>query len=107
MAIAAVRRYCEARIPPEHLDEVRVEFAVRGRSVSIYECRAPWDDDFGPEWTRRRVAQLRYDRGDGRWRLHWSDRNGRWHPYDMSEPTAHVRELLTEIDADPTGIFWG
>ena len=51
MAIAAVRRYCEARVPPEHLDEVRVEFAVRGRSVSIYECRAPWDDDFGPEWT--------------------------------------------------------
>ena len=27
-------------------------------------------------------------------------------PDDMSEPTAHVHELLTEIDADPTGIFW-
>jgi hypothetical protein len=36
-----------------------------------------------------------------------ADRNSRWHRYDMAEPTEQLDELLTEIDQDPTGIFWG
>jgi hypothetical protein len=80
---------------------------VRGKSVTILECRPPWRPDFGPDWTRHPVGQLRYDSGDHQWRLHWSDRNGRWHYYDMSEPTANMHELLAEIEDDPTCIFWG
>lgn len=39
--------------------------------------------------------------------LYWRDRNLKFHRYDLIEPTANVTELLTEIDRDPTGIFWG
>lgn len=35
-----------------------------------------------------------------------ADRNSRWHQYDLIEPGT-VAELLTEIEQDPTGIFWG
>ncbi|MGZ4307109.1 MAG: DUF3024 domain-containing protein, partial [Solirubrobacteraceae bacterium] len=31
----------------------------------------------------------------------------RWHFYDEVEPTPRLDELLSEIAADPTGIFWG
>ena len=106
-ALAAIRRYCNNRVPPQHRDEVRVECDARGKNVTIYECRPPRRPDLGPEWSRLPVAQLRYDPDDHYWRLYWPDRNGRWHPYDMREPTAQVAELLGEIDADPTGIFWG
>jgi hypothetical protein len=106
-ALAAIRRYCNNRVPPQHRDEIRVEYDVRGKSVTIYECRPPWHPDLGPTWLRQRIAQLRYNPDDHYWRLYWPNRNGRWHPYDMREPTAQVAELLGEIDADPTGIFWG
>jgi hypothetical protein len=29
------------------------------------------------------------------------------HPYDGVSSAASVDSLLAEIDADPTGIFWG
>jgi hypothetical protein len=92
---------------PQHRDELRVEFDVRGKNVTIYECRPPWRPDFGPSWTRQPVAQLRYQPDDQKWRLYCADRNSRWHSYSRTQPTTHVGELLTEIDKDPTGIFWG
>jgi hypothetical protein len=43
------------------------------------------------------------DAGEGRavpfddatklWSLYWSDRNGRWHPYEDVEPSANVGDL--------------
>jgi hypothetical protein len=33
------------------------------------------------------------------------DRDRRWHPYDFIE-RGSIAELLAEIEADPTGIFW-
>jgi Protein of unknown function (DUF3024) len=55
-----------------------------------------------------RAAALRPARaGRGRWRLYWADRNTRWHLMDDVAPAATPGPLLTELDADPTGIFWG
>src|SRR6266511_5341653 len=61
--VARVRRYCQRRVPPHARDQVRLETVVRGSAITIIERRAPWRDDFGPEWSRLKVAQLRYDPG--------------------------------------------
>jgi hypothetical protein len=61
----------------------------------------------GTEWTSLKVAQLRHDASIGQWALYCSDGNGRWWPYEDVGPSASVDPLLAEIDADPTGIFWG
>jgi hypothetical protein len=53
------------------------------------------------------VARLRYTAKSGVWTLYWNDRNGRWHRYDLIEPTPDIRVLLDEVDRDPTCIFWG
>jgi hypothetical protein len=105
--LSAVHEYCANRIPPEHQNEVRVEYSQHGTNLTIHECRPPWRPDLGPEWTRQPVAQLRYTAGNGLWTLYCADRNGRWHPYHQSKPTNRVTELLDEITDDPTGIFWG
>jgi hypothetical protein len=39
--------------------------------------------------------------------LYWRDCNQRFHLYDLLTPSSRVDELLTEIDRDPTCIFWG
>lgn len=100
-----IRRFCAAASPAEFADKLRVEHSVRGKSVTIVECRPPWDgaDD---EWTRALFAQLRYSPETHLWSLYWADRNGRWHPYDLLEP-GPVESLLAEIDEDPTCIFKG
>ena len=103
--LARIRKYCEGRVPHRLRDEVRVEADVRGKSVTILDCRPPWHPNL-TDWSRVRVAQLRYDPSDRRWTLYWADRNSRWHLYDLIDPGT-VDELLAEIDQDPTCIFWG
>ena len=49
---------------------------------------------------------MRYTIKHGVWTLYWSERNGRWHLYDLVDPIDDVRVLLDELDRDPTGIFW-
>ena len=96
------------KIPPHAQDEVRIEFHTDARSVTILECRPPWDPDrAGPEWMRSPVARLRYNRSRREWALYWPDQNSRFHVYEFAPPTADVDALLEEIDRDPTSIFWG
>ena len=107
-ALAAVDVFCESRVPEEHRAEVRLECSRRGNSITIVERRPPWNPELiGPDWTSMKVAQLRYDASLGLWSLYCCDRNERWWPYDNIGPSASVDPLLAEIDADPTGIFWG
>lgn len=105
--LARIQRYCEAESPPQFRDELRVEHHRRGKSVTLCETRPPWDGREG-EWTHLNIAQLRYRPDSADWSLHWSDRNSRWHPYDMGNAQfGSVASLLSEIDADPTCIFRG
>jgi Protein of unknown function (DUF3024) len=103
--LARIRRFCEDRTPPEFRDEMRVEADVRGRSVTILDCRPPWMPEL-VEWSRQPLAQLRYDVESSLWTLYWADRNSRWHRYDDLDP-GPVGDLLDEIAEDPTCIFWG
>lgn len=103
--IRRIRNYCAGKVPSRLADRIRIEFDVRGKSVTIRECRPPWRAEVGSEWTRKKVAQLRYDETAGSWRLYASDRNGRWMKYPACPGRA--AQLLDEIESDPTGIFWG
>ncbi len=104
--VAKIRKYCASRVPSEFHDQIRVEATIRGRSVTIVECRPPWREDLGPEWSRHGVAQMRYDVDTNLWTLYWADRNSRWHVFDPIDP-AKVGEILDEIELDRTCIFWG
>jgi hypothetical protein len=103
--ITRVRRHCQRRVPPHARDQVRLETVVRGSTITIIERRVPWRHDFGPEWSRLKIAQLRYHYGS--WTLHWANRNGRWLPYSDLAPSPRLDDLLTEIDRDPASAFWG
>ncbi len=108
--VARVRRWIDARndgLPERAQGEIRYELDLDARSATIMECRPPWSEDFGPEWTRFPIARLRYTQARHEWAVYWRDRNPAFHLYDFIEPTSDVEALLAEIDADPTGIFWG
>ena len=103
--VAKIRKYCRGRVPSRLRHQVRVEANVRGNSVTIFDCRPPWQPNL-TEWSKVRVAQLRYSANTHHWSLYWADRNGRWLPYDDLAPSP-IDQVLNEIEADPTCIFWG
>jgi hypothetical protein len=105
--VAAVRAYCEQAVPPHALHQVRMETVLTRGAVTIVERRAPWREDFGPEWSTAGIARLRYTAARDQWTLYWRDRNARWHRYHRIEPSRDITTLLQEIDSDPTCIFWG
>jgi hypothetical protein len=86
-------------------DHARRPGITTGNSVTIFDCRPPWHPNL-TEWSKVRVAQLRYSASTCQWSLYWADRNGRWHPYDDLD-SGPVDKVLNEIEADPTCIFWG
>jgi hypothetical protein len=106
-ALREVEAFCAHRVPAQHGEEIRLEFSLRGNAITIIECRPPWRPDFGPDWSSLKIAQLRYRPETALWSLYWRNRNERWFPYPDIEPSRDVAQLLAEIDADPTGIFWG
>ncbi len=102
-----VRGWAARRIPVEHRDEIRIEVDETPRGLTIFECRPPWNDLIGSDWTRMPIARLSFVKKRNEWTLYWADRNGRFQRYWDHEPSQQVGELLTEIDVDPTCIFWG
>lgn len=106
-AIALVATYCATKIPSEHDDKIRLEYKVRGNTITIYERRPPWREDFGPEWTSMRICSMQWDPVTRLWTLYARDRNDRRLDYPYLDPAPSVKPLLVELDDDPTCIFWG
>jgi Protein of unknown function (DUF3024) len=67
----------------------------------------PWREDFGPDWTRKRVCTFDWDATTRLWALYARDRNGRRLEYPFIEPVRDLALLIRELDKDPTCIFWG
>ena len=108
--LARVQRWVDTRnqeLPEEVRDKVRYELDVTNRTLTIIECRPPWRPEDDPDWTRTPIGRLRYTKYLREWSLYWSDRNLKFHRYDFVEPNVNVEDFLAEIQADPTGIFWG
>jgi hypothetical protein len=67
--VAQAQRWCAVRVPEHARNQVRVECEVAPRHLTIVERRAPWREDFGPEWTSFPIARLRYTAADKTWTL--------------------------------------
>lgn len=107
LAVAKVRRFCESRIPPHVRDKIHLEVQTRGKAITIFERRPPWREDFGPEWSKLKIAQFRWDPNDRTWTIWWADRNGRWLRHPDADPTPDIGELVEFLDGGRSGAFWG
>ena len=103
----SVLEWAGQRVPLNLLNQVRIEVDTTPSSITILECRPPWDATRRSDWTRLPVARLRYAQARKLWTLYWRDRNQKFHLYEPVEPTQSIETLLDEIGRDPTGIFWG
>jgi hypothetical protein len=99
-------KYCTSRIPEHARDNLRLIFKINEDIVTLILTRPYFKKD-PSKWAERSVAQVRFDNDNNKWQLYFIDKNDRWHPYDVIQPSTDFDVLLKELDRDPTGIFWG
>ena len=59
LATKLLTEFCTRRTPPEVHAAVRVEFEIRGGTITVSEHRPAWDDP--TEQTAMKIAVLVYD----------------------------------------------
>lgn len=97
--------YCAKRVPPAVRSKVRIGYRIDGNEVILYEERPAFQPPH--DWREMVVAKFRYVGTQREWRLYCQHRDLRWHAYRARPAASSFAELLDEVDADPTGIFWG
>jgi len=100
-----LNRFYDRRLLAHVQHQIRLHHTIRGNSVTLFEIRPGFDKS--AIWVKTPIARFRYDSASGLWSLYWHDRNQRWQPYEEAEATRNFEALLTEVDRDPTSIFWG
>ena len=97
-------KFCE-RVPSAIRSKLAYEYRFRGNTVVLVERRPHFQDR--SRHTEHEFAKFVYSPSVGGWSLKWSDRNGRWHVYEGFQDVPQFREVLREVEADPTCIFFG
>lgn len=100
-----LRVFCAKRVPPGVGSKIRVGYRIEGSAVILYEERPAFRPPH--EWNEMVVAKFTYVATKREWRLYCQHRDLRWHSYQALPAASSFAELLDEVDADPTGIFWG
>jgi hypothetical protein len=100
----ALENFCKS-VPAAIQSELSYEYRVEGNTVMLLERRPRFDNP--RESTELEIAKFVYRPRIGGWSLRWSDRNGRWHRYEGFENHPRFSDVLAEVRADPTGIFFG
>lgn len=110
--LQATQVYCQTRIPDALRDEIEIVCRAREETITIVERRAPEDDGEAgssstDEWLEIDVALLRHAERSGLWSLFAPGNDGRWRLYLGAEPSETIDPLLTAVEADRGGVFWG
>lgn len=106
--VIRLQQWAEQAVPEHVRDQLRVELDVEDRSVTVLECRPPWDPaQMGRAWIRVPIGRLRYVKSRKEWQLYYSDSNDRFHRYEGLATSSNIGDLIQEIDRDPYAIFWG
>lgn len=93
--VAVTRHFCEQRVPPHALHQVRLEADVSATAVTSLSAAHRGARTTAPSGPVR-VLLACYVAKHRHWILYWRDRN---------QP--EILTLLGEVDRDPTCIFWG
>jgi hypothetical protein len=104
-ATTRLGKFCE-RVPSHIRDQLSYHWKIRGNQITLLERRPAWRGEPG-EFTDRSFARFQFDPSTHCWMLKWSDRNGRFHPYEGLESVRSFERLVDEVESDPTGIFLG
>ena len=86
-------------------NELRMEYAVEGFDVTIFECRLRSDQ---PDvWLQTPIARIQFAQSTSEWTLYQYKSSGTWLTYDPLSPNRDLLVMVNQIDLDPHHIFFG
>jgi len=97
--------YCADDPRPAVRAKLRHGFHIKGNAVELLESRPAFQPPH--DWRNHGVAKFRYIQSRRVWQLYCQYRDLKWHLYERLSQADTIDELLAEVEADPTGIFWG
>ena len=94
---------CEIPLHARH--HVRRGVQFDGSSIIFFES---WLGFRSPhEWREHPIARFRWVKTRRAWQLFCIWRDLKWHRYNALPESPDLGELVAEVRADPTGIFFG
>jgi hypothetical protein len=96
---------CEAHPDPSVAAEVRRGYRIERGAAVLFESRPSFAEP--AVWRERPVAKFQFDKSRSTWQLYCMFRDLKWRAYEPLRESTDLAELVREVLADPTGIFWG
>ena len=101
-----VGNYVESRRPPPHLrKELDIGFRIENQSVEIFEIRPAWREP--AVFIELAIAKATFVKGTRTWKLYWQRKDLKWHRYDPAAEHASIEDVLSVIETDEYGCFYG
>ena len=97
--------FCRTRVPAKVQNQLRYKYRVEGQDVLIAEDRPRWDKP--DEWLAIDFAKLKYVRKNNIWKLYWKRASGKWELYKPHSEDKDLAKLVTVINNDQYGCFFG
>ena len=94
---------CE--IPPHARHQVRRGLRFEGPCIIFFESWPPFRSR--SQWRDHPIAKFRWVKNRRVWQLFCMWRDLKWHRYERLAQSPDLAELVAEVRADPTGIFFG
>lgn len=99
--------YCNKKVPAHVRDQVRLTFSFMGNTVTLFEERPVYNQL--DKRTKIPIAQFRLNVVDHLWRLYCANpkRHEGWVICAQAEPSREFEPLLSALEQDVAGVFWG
>jgi hypothetical protein len=82
---------------------VRLVYRLRGDKVTLFMRQRKGTGGL----SATAIACFRYSAELQQWTLHYLGTDRKWRLYLNAAPTLNLRKLITSLDEDPLGFFWG
>ena len=96
---------CVPHPDPKISSQLRYGYRLDGPSVVFFESRPDWRGR--PEWMDHEIAKFRFTKRTGLWSLYCQFSDLKWRSYEPLPHAPSLAVLVTEVERDPTCIFYG
>ena len=101
-----IKDFIEKKRPPlEIREKVDIGYSYKNNTLELFEIRPQWDDE--KIIRQHPIAKVKYIKTKKVWKIYWLPSNLKWLTYKTNSEVKLISEVLSIIDEDIHGCFWG
>jgi hypothetical protein len=93
------------RPPVEIRNELDIGYRIENQSVELFEIRPAFRDP--GKRIEHAIAKATYVKREGMWKIYWMRADLKWHRYEPVPEADNLEEVLSVIEDDQHGCFYG